>query len=1111
MDFNTQRKAVAAVEGFGRKYKIFYPLCMLAVLCIALFCSAVRAVDMALSDDDGHFLGMNRSHKKHKSARKHERTVPVSAEKRGFFRRAVSGLLAACFAVMVVPEGLEIVSFAASSTATESQLRIEDSVLKGFKDTLTGYDYKKTLDVPAGAWTEIGETAFQDVQYISSIDLTGVKHIGAQAFSGARSLTRVIIDGSQFSDADSFKYVEDGDDPFSNISDDAIIYIINSNDKTDTIKKKLPQGFESNHKVIWRSGSSVPNPPTDVSDVEIVGSVKDAPYVYIKVTMSTPSANFLGIKLYGKINSGFKTIKEFDVQKLLDDDALCLKPDDYTYIIRLDASDISGCTSVGARVWNNSKEFSTHYAWSDDNMELLVHTPEAQTLNYNLGGDGGLVPTVNWDCTDRSYVDYYIYTDSDTSESGYSLLKNNSEIRTDSINDNANLTDKYLSTLDEITSVDGYVVYLLEVYDPLGQFTNADRYRLLTSGGTGKWSNDGFFYYRISQTKVVANQLPWVNNISVTRNSNCNNEIIFKWDPVDGENGMKADGYYVYFDNKIVQRVSGYSTNEYIYVLPEDFSSGSHSYNVTAYKEYSALTGEAEPYRQEGKKKAEYYPVSVDSYRLTTESVNENEIVLKWTYPVITNSTNPTGYAKNEDKFIIDYSYALNEEETRSDSINVTASPNSKGEYSYTINTYIGGYFEPGTEYTFTVSQNCPDNTHEHFFTSNEARARSAVKPAVKPVLTIENGNREFSVIAELPDDYVMDQNNPVAGYHMQVFTKNGDQKGDLLHDSYMAADETGYAFERVQTFNESKGSNPASPLNNTEYIVELTPYVHSQHENSTSYADLPSTPYNTSGYKPYPIEGDPDTLVTDVATPTNNLTLRVTWNNSDKPSGRGALLTWNTVNDKAQYYRIIRRRLDGTKEENADIVLEAKYPGKGLGQENTYIDSTAPFAIYTPDPDDPNGDVDYYAKFEYEVEAVYSDGTADPMPATAAFQFKEAYASLSAPTDVKAVGQDGQITVTWISVDAADRYFIYRDDEKTPIIKLESDGKAGNTLTYVDHPMDNSTEHTYSVTAVYSVADNDSNDPNLRKLVESVKVSATGVAGDRFPPVTGLTGSTTD
>ncbi|MGN0695358.1 MAG: hypothetical protein ACI4J5_01185, partial [Oscillospiraceae bacterium] len=604
MDFNTQRKAVAAVEGFGKKYKIFYPLCMLAVLVISLFCSAVRAVDMALSDDDGHFLGMNRSHKKHKTAEKREKAAPANAEKRGFFRRALSGLLAACFAVMVVPSGLEIVSFAASGTATETQLKIstDKTTLQGFSDSLPNtYNYKNTLDVPSGTWTEIGETAFQGNKVISSIDLTGVSHVGTNAFSGATSLTRVIIDGSMFEAYDDFQYFDSGNDPFAGISEDAVIYIKNSNGIKDTvIKPKLPSNFETVHRVEWIPGSNVPNAPIDVTSVDVIRAVDGAPYSFIEIVAgSSSSVDFSKLKLYGRKNTGtsFVSIMDFTAEELVNDQSLCIKPNDNTYIIRVDQSKISGYDTIAARVCDSNDVYSTHYACTDTIPANL--TTSAQSLKFSLGGENGLTPTVNWNSTNRDSVDYYIYTDNsfdDDLNDGFLLLKNDSTITAENVD---TLSENYyFSTLEPITGVQGYEVYLLEIFDPLGRFTSPANYKLLTSGASGSWNNDGFFYYRISHVRVLANQLPQVTGISAQRNTLCTNEIKFTWNPVtDSTTGMRADGYYVYFDGEIVGTLSGYNSTSFTYELPQGFSGGRHLYNVVAYKEYSSITDDnGQPY-----------------------------------------------------------------------------------------------------------------------------------------------------------------------------------------------------------------------------------------------------------------------------------------------------------------------------------------------------------------------------------------------------------------------------------------------------------------------------------------------------------------------------------
>ena len=67
MDYNTQRKAVSAIDSFGRRHKLLLPLCLAAKLFTIIFCAIVRFFDMTLSDDKGRFLGIE-SGKKPRSA-----------------------------------------------------------------------------------------------------------------------------------------------------------------------------------------------------------------------------------------------------------------------------------------------------------------------------------------------------------------------------------------------------------------------------------------------------------------------------------------------------------------------------------------------------------------------------------------------------------------------------------------------------------------------------------------------------------------------------------------------------------------------------------------------------------------------------------------------------------------------------------------------------------------------------------------------------------------------------------------------------------------------------------------------------------------------------------
>ncbi|MGN1107034.1 MAG: hypothetical protein ACI4RH_10305, partial [Huintestinicola sp.] len=110
MDFNTQRKIVKRLEEKGKNPFLFLP-CLIAKYAVILFMSACRAVDMALSDSEGNFLGIKRKQK----AKKTYGDVPVTdnsffSEKkperkaklpfRPLWQRAMSLLLACAFVSM---------------------------------------------------------------------------------------------------------------------------------------------------------------------------------------------------------------------------------------------------------------------------------------------------------------------------------------------------------------------------------------------------------------------------------------------------------------------------------------------------------------------------------------------------------------------------------------------------------------------------------------------------------------------------------------------------------------------------------------------------------------------------------------------------------------------------------------------------------------------------------------------------------------------------------------------------------------------------------------------------------------------------------------------------
>lgn len=87
MDFNTQRKIVRELEKKGRNPLLFLP-CFIAKYAVILVMSCCRAVDMALSDKEGRFLGMER---KIRSGRDHGSVpvpdAPIKADDAGFSQR----------------------------------------------------------------------------------------------------------------------------------------------------------------------------------------------------------------------------------------------------------------------------------------------------------------------------------------------------------------------------------------------------------------------------------------------------------------------------------------------------------------------------------------------------------------------------------------------------------------------------------------------------------------------------------------------------------------------------------------------------------------------------------------------------------------------------------------------------------------------------------------------------------------------------------------------------------------------------------------------------------------------------------------------------------------
>ncbi len=180
MDFNTQRKIVRRLEEAGENPLLFLP-CLIAKYAVILFMSACRAVDMALSDSEGNFLGIKREPKTKKAAQ----SVPVPetdffSEKkaarrpslpfRPMWQRAMSLLLACAFVSM----SAEITAAADSGTekyTAEAQQLITAAEMQPWRSSIYEADlYTNYKDNPTYA-LQIENGAFNGMPNLTTITL----------------------------------------------------------------------------------------------------------------------------------------------------------------------------------------------------------------------------------------------------------------------------------------------------------------------------------------------------------------------------------------------------------------------------------------------------------------------------------------------------------------------------------------------------------------------------------------------------------------------------------------------------------------------------------------------------------------------------------------------------------------------------------------------------------------------------------------------------------------------------------------------------------------------------------------------------------------------------
>lgn len=100
LDFNTKKQIIRSLREKRCKNKAMWLICVIAEFAVKLWYAVACRVDMALSDKNGNFLGLKREKNKSKSHKKDD----IVYVKRPIVSRIVSGILAASFLIMMVPE-----------------------------------------------------------------------------------------------------------------------------------------------------------------------------------------------------------------------------------------------------------------------------------------------------------------------------------------------------------------------------------------------------------------------------------------------------------------------------------------------------------------------------------------------------------------------------------------------------------------------------------------------------------------------------------------------------------------------------------------------------------------------------------------------------------------------------------------------------------------------------------------------------------------------------------------------------------------------------------------------------------------------------------------------
>lgn len=381
MDYNTQRKAVSAIDSFGRRHKLLLPLCFAAKLFTIIFCAIVRFFDMTLSDDKGRFLGIE-SGKKPRSAGIPEDTGEkkhIQLRHRPLIWRALSFTLALAFMFMIVPRGMEIRSFAAGMTIVDDGYG--DNVLKTGEINIgdDGFDLNASVVSGFGAITEIDDNAFMSLPLdqkgkLLTADLSNITRIGANAFNGAYSLTKVILNPDITAE-------NIGANAFKGLAPDSVLIYTGG---VPEVQNKLKAVIDNTTKVITEE--PVPVPDVDETKVKAT-TAQDATLL----TFEDIGADGYAVYVRKNTVSPYTWIGDYKS----DSDTLYPLGGTKVGISIPDTDDIpNGMPFFAVRAYNSDGIYSNHFAESEEVAITKEFSPTEFIIDKNKikpFGDGAKI------------------------------------------------------------------------------------------------------------------------------------------------------------------------------------------------------------------------------------------------------------------------------------------------------------------------------------------------------------------------------------------------------------------------------------------------------------------------------------------------------------------------------------------------------------------------------------------------------------------------------------------------------------------------------------------------------------------------------------------------